>query len=218
MQRLSTTVVAVVGGSQEVVAGVKGAANVRTLPTSRDEPALQRAVAAWGQAARVTAPYSVHDADPLAAVAEAWVRRFDELAPAGELEVAVSETLTRWRAGSMDLPDYYLLVDPEGWTPTRRHWYLGYLAGLAPVRVVATHGDLLATIGHLATGRWWPDLDRLLTGIDRIVPDRAGLPELAAAQDRAGRGQLTAVKDRAGRPGGGLEDGSGQLIHLPGDG
>jgi hypothetical protein len=178
MQRLSTTVVAVVGGDSDLLEQVTGAANVRTLRTDPDAPALERAVAAWNQATRITAPYAVNDADPLAAVADAWVRRFDQLGPAGELEVAVAETLARWRARSLDLPDYYLVVDPEDWSTTRRHWYLGYLAGLAPTRVVATSGDLLATIGHLATGRWWPDLDQLLAGIDQVVPDRAGLRPL----------------------------------------
>jgi hypothetical protein len=203
MQRLSTTVVTVVGGTGDLLERITGAANVRILPTDPDRSAIDRAVDAWSQALRTAVPYSLHDADPLAAVADAWVRWFDQLAPVGELEVAVAETLARWRARSLDLPDYYLAVDPEAWSPTRRHWYLGYLAGWAPMRVVATNGDLLAPIGHLATGRWWPDLDQLLTGIERIVPDQAGL---------------------AGRPGGGAEPGggadsdraSGQLVHLPG--
>jgi hypothetical protein len=29
-----------------------------------------------------------------------------------------------------------------------------------------------ATIATLASGRWWPDLDRLLADVDRVVPDR----------------------------------------------
>jgi hypothetical protein len=179
MERTSTTVIAVVAGQHDAAAGVArlaGAANVRTLVTDPDAPVLDRAVQAWAQVARTTAPYTVHDADPLAAVAEAWTRRFDGLGPAGELEVAVSETVARWRARSFDLPDYYLLVDPEDFEPTRRHWYLGYLAGAAPARVVAGGRDLLGTIGRLATGRWWPELDQLVAGIDRVVPDRTGLP------------------------------------------
>ena len=170
MQRTSTTVITVVG---DVAADRwSGAANVRALHPDPDAPALDRAVAAWAQAARETAPYTLHDADPLAAVAEAWIRRYDGTGPAGELEVAVAETVARWRARSLELPDYYLVVDPETWDVTRRHWYLGYLAGAAPVRVVATNGDLLPAISHLATGRWWPDLDDLLAGVDRVVPDR----------------------------------------------
>jgi hypothetical protein len=190
MERASTTVIAVVGGDADQVARLQGAANVRTVQTEPDASLLDRAVAAWAQVARTRAPYTVHDADPLAAVADAWIRRFDGLAPAGELEVAVAETVARWRARSIELPDYYLVVDPEDWDGTRRHWYLGYLAGAAPTRVVAGGGDLLGTIGRLGTGRWWPDLDRLLEGIDRVVPDRAGLPDLVAraGPSRSGTG------------------------------
>ena len=79
-------------------------------------------------------PYLVHDADPLAAVADAWVRYYDEQGPIGELEVAVAETLARWRVGSIELPDYYLVLDAESWGATRRHWYLGVLHGAAPAR------------------------------------------------------------------------------------
>ena len=85
---------------------------------------------------RAHSPYLVHDADPLAAVGDAWVRRYDEQGPIGELEVAVAETLARWRVGSIELPDYYLVLDAEAWGATRRHWYLGVLHGAAPARVV----------------------------------------------------------------------------------
>ena len=172
MQRASTTVIALVGDA--ALAHLAGAANVRVLHPPPDAPALERAVAAWGEVARTTATYTVHDADPLSVVADAWIRRYDGDGARGELEVAVAETLARWRARSLELPDYYLLVDPETWDATRRHWYLGYLADAAPARVVATRRDLLGAIGHLATGRWWPDLDDLLAGVDRVVPDRAG--------------------------------------------
>ncbi len=33
----------------------------------------------------------------------------------------------------VELPDYYLVLDPESWAPTRRHWYLGVLARSARV-------------------------------------------------------------------------------------
>ena len=58
----------------------------------------------------------MHDADPLAAAADAWVRRFTAQGPVGELEVVVTDTLVRWHAGSSELPDYYLLLDPNGGT------------------------------------------------------------------------------------------------------
>jgi hypothetical protein len=188
MQRTSTTVIAVVGGGTTTLDRLADAANVRTVRADPELPALDRAVAAWGQAARMAAAYTVHDADPLSAVADAWVRLFDGVAPAGELEIAVAETVARWRARSLDLPDYYLLVDPEDWPPTRRHWYLGYLAGAAPARVVATGGDVLSRLGRLATGRWWPELDRILADVDRVVPDRAGLPGGGSPDSGSGPG------------------------------
>jgi hypothetical protein len=101
----------------------------------------------------------------------------------------VAATLARWRSRSLELPDYYVVIDPDGWDATRRHSYLGYLAAAAPSRVVAAGSDLLAAIGHLGTGRWWPELDRLLDAVDRVVPDRVGLPDGAAleqASDRPG--------------------------------
>jgi hypothetical protein len=149
-------------------------ANVATLIPDADAPALDRAVEAWNAATRIHTPYFVHDADPLAAAAAAWVRRFDERGPAGELEVAVTDTLARWRAGSIELPDYYLVLDAESWTPTRRHWYLGVVHAAGPARVVpvADAEEAGSALAHLSAGRWWPDLDDLLVGIDRVVPDQ----------------------------------------------
>ena len=178
MQRTSTTVVALVGERAASCAGVLGrAANVVAHVADPDAGALERAVDAWSVAARTHSPYFVHDADPLAAVADAWVRRYDEEGPVGELEVAVTETVARWRARSIELPDYYVVLDAETWGPTRRHWYLGVLHEAGPARVVPAVADpvvLADTLGHLAAGRWWPDVDLLLDGIDRIVPDQIG--------------------------------------------
>ena len=94
-QRTGTTVVAVVGDdASECVRRLGEAANV--VPVSvDDDPPLDRAVATWSEATRAHTPYLVHDADPLAAVADAWVRHYDEQGPIGELEVAVAETLAQ---------------------------------------------------------------------------------------------------------------------------
>jgi hypothetical protein len=176
MRRIPTTVVALVGeASRPVLAGLDRAANVRALLADPEEPPLERAAAAWRAASGTHRAYLVHDADPLAAVADAWVGTFDQRAPAGTLEVAVAETLRRWRAGALELPDYYLALDVDAWPPTPRHWYLGVLHRAAPARVVPAAGTATAVrerLGHLAPGRWWPALDRLLEGIDRAVPDR----------------------------------------------
>jgi hypothetical protein len=177
--RASTTVVALVGSNaSECAAALAPAVNVVVADADPDAPALDRAVQVWNRVTGTHAPYLVHDADPLAAVADAWTRLYDGEGAVGELEVATHETLQRWRAGSIELPDYYLVLDAEAWTPTRRHWFLGVLHGAAPARVVptdATAGAVANTLAHLSSGRWWPDLDRLLEGVDRAVPDRAGL-------------------------------------------
>jgi hypothetical protein len=176
-RRTSTTVVAVVGDdAQACVERLGRGANVATLVPDVDDPLLDRAVAAWNEAVRIHTPYFVHDADPLAATADAWARRFASQGPIGELEVVVTDTLLRWRAGSVELPDYYVLLDPERWDATRRHWYLGVMHGAAPARVVPVPDPAAAeaALRRLTAGRWWPDLDVLLDGIDRVVPDQAG--------------------------------------------
>jgi hypothetical protein len=168
-------VVTVVGTDAALCVERLGAArNVVAVEVDRDDPPLDRAVAAWAQAVRSHSPYLVHDADPVAAVADAWVRRFDETGPIGELEVAVGETLARWRVGSIEMPDYYLVLDAESWTPTRRHWYLGVLHAAAPARVVPVPDADAATrmLPRLGTGAWWPDLDVLLEGIEQVLPDQ----------------------------------------------
>jgi hypothetical protein len=175
---VQTTVVAVVAAEDAAPLASVQAANVRVLPRMDGAPAVERATRAWEEARRTTSPYLLHDADPLAWVADAWSRFFDGEGAIGELEVAVSETLARWRARSLDLPDYYLVVNPEELQPTRRHWFLGVLGSTAPLRVVASHPaqPLVDRLGDLRPGPWWPDLDRLLSGIERVVPDRAGHP------------------------------------------
>lgn len=189
---VSTTVVAVVGDDPRPAAAALGeAANVRAALVDRDTDPLERAVEAWRAASRTHRPYLVHDADPLAAVAAAWVARYDDAQPPGGLEVAVSETLARWRAGTLELPDYYLVVDPQDLPVTRRHWLLGYLHDRAPARVVPVGSapqELLTAVGRLRAGRWWPDLDALLDGVERVVPDRFARPAAAGPaldQDRA---------------------------------
>lgn len=174
-RRTGTTVVAIVGdGAPECVRRLGEATNVVAVPVDDDDPPLDRAVTAWAEATRAHAPYFAHDADPLAAVADAWVRHYDERGPTGELEVAVVETLARWRVGSIELPDYYLVLDAEAWGATRRHWYLGMLHQVAPARVVPVADPETAAraLPHLGAGAWWPNLDDLLEGIERVVPDQ----------------------------------------------
>ena len=107
MQRISTTVIAIVGEPARACAqALDRAANIRVELPDPSAPPLDRAVTAWQAATSTQAPYLVHDADPLAVVADAWVRRYDQQGSPGELELAVRDTLTRWRARSIELPDY----------------------------------------------------------------------------------------------------------------
>jgi hypothetical protein len=65
MQRISTTVIALVGEQARACAkGLEGAANIRVELPDRAAPPLERAAAAWQAATGTQAPYLVHDADP----------------------------------------------------------------------------------------------------------------------------------------------------------
>lgn len=178
MQRnVSSTVVVVVDDSPEAVAHL-GAPNVRSLSVEADDAALERAVAAWGEVIRTHRPYVVHDADPLAAVADAWVAVYDGAGARGDVEVASDAVRAAWRRRRVDLPDYYLVVDLDRMSATRRHWYLGVLLEAAPHRVLPVDRSatkMLAAIRQLPAGRWWPDLDQLLDDVMDVVPDRFGL-------------------------------------------
>lgn len=138
--------------------------------------------------------YVVHDDDPLAPVADAWVRLFEDHGAIGELEVRVAETVARWRARTLELPDYYLVTGVAELSDTRRHWYFGALHAAAPHRVVPVDPEaarVLGTLEALAPGRWWPPLDQLLEGIEHVAPDVVGTPTdnqvtVAAAGGAAG--------------------------------
>lgn len=180
MQRSSATVVALVGaGSGELLSGLARAGGVRAVAVDPALDPIERAVAAQHGTAGAGAALAVHDADPLAAVAGAWARLFDGGGAIGELEVARAAVVQRWRAGAFDLPDFYVLLDPDGWDPTLRHWYLGVLTGAAPSRVLPVRGadEVPAALRRLPAGRWWPELGRLLEGVERQVPDVLVTPE-----------------------------------------
>jgi hypothetical protein len=176
MLPVNTTVVAVV--APPGVSPLEGAraANVRVLRPDPDTAVLERARAVWEQARRTTTSYLLHDADPLGWVADAWAARFEGRGAVGDLEVAVSETVARWRARNLDLPDYYLIVHPEDLRPVLRHWYLGVLGGAAPARVrtASASRPVIDQLDGLPTGPWWPPVDRLVTDIDHILPEQAG--------------------------------------------
>lgn len=174
MQRISTTVVALVGADAARWARAVGAfANVLAVVPDDGDP-LARAVTAWSAAAASSRTYVVHDADPLAAVADHWVALYDRTGARGDLEAAVAAVTARWRSRAVELPDYYLVLEPEHLPATRRHWYLGVLRDAAPTRVVPVQAETSAierALTRLPPGRWWPDMPRALAGIDRVAPD-----------------------------------------------
>lgn len=171
---------AVAGSATAMAVEALGRApNVRGVSVDPRGQPLDRAVEAWAAATRTHVPYLVHDADPLASVAEAWGEWFDGRGVRGDLEVAVQATVARWRAGTLELPDYYLVIDPEALHPSRRDWYLGFLASAAPTRVVpvaSSAHELDDAVRALRAGRWWPDLDRLLRDVATVLPDRLAAP------------------------------------------
>ena len=149
-------------------------ANVSILSPPNDRGPIERAMQATETAGGAHAPYFVHDADPLALVADAWVRLFEGSGPIGEVEVAVAETLARVRVQTIELPDYYLVVDADAMTPTRRHWYFGVLHDAVPMRVVpvpANAQQAVDALEDLAATRWWPPVPQLLDGIEHRAPD-----------------------------------------------
>lgn len=182
MRRLSSTVVVIASeGAEEVISGLDGLHNVRALIRGERTPAELT-----DHITRTTATYVVHDADPLADVGAAWADFFDGAAVTGTLETVIERTLADLRAGRLLLPDYYVVLDPEDMPPTRRHWWLGVLAGAAPARVVPARASVARVadaLARLSAGRWWPtDLEGWLRSLPRMVPDRAGLP---ARSDRS---------------------------------
>jgi hypothetical protein len=93
--------------------------------------------------------------------------------------VAVSETLARARTGALELPDYYLVLDPERLDATRRHFWLGLLHRDASARVAPVDSDpatVLTALGTLTPGRWWSPIGEILAGVEREVPDQIGAP------------------------------------------
>ena len=176
MRRLSSTVVVVAGErAGKVVSGLDGLHNVRAITRGERSPGEVADVVS-----RSVATYVVHDADPLGAVGDAWTGLFDGTVPVGGLEVAIEAALAALRSDRLVLPDYYVVLDPDGMPVTRRHWWLGVLAGAAPTRVVPAQASVPAVaeeLGRLASGRWWPaDLESWLRELPKTIPDQAGLP------------------------------------------
>src|ERR1700712_5047572 len=161
----STTLVLVGNESPNAFGALARHANVRaaSLAESSDEEAAR-----W--VTQANAPYVVHDRDPLAHVAAAWVEFFDDMATLGTLDLEVDRATSALLDGSLSMPDYYIVVDPESLTPTWKHWWLGVLPHAAPTRVIPwAEGSvpLGRVLRRLPTGRSWPTPDPWLHDVAR---------------------------------------------------
>ena len=146
---------------------------------------IAAAAAALRRVAGVSAPYVLVAADPLAAVAAGWSALWDlsrDARGTEEFELRAAEALAAWRAGQFELPDYYLVLAdesrPAASPEPRPDFYLGPLRSVRPHRVaVATAADpagqasaLLAELGSLRAGRWWPSLDEVFAAARAFYP------------------------------------------------
>ncbi len=171
----STTLVVVGEEATTAIHSVDGFANVRSA-TFAD--ASDAEVARWSAASTTT--YVVHDHDPLAHVAAAWVEFFDDQSTYGVLELEIDRAVDAVERHALSVPDYYVVVHPETLPITWKHWWLGVLAVASPNRVIPwpdaeADASLARLLRRLPTARAWPDVEPWLRGVAGAVPDRVGL-------------------------------------------
>lgn len=169
-----STVVALVGAdSDDLLTELADVPALVALSLREADPAVAAHVVA-----SVSTPYVVHDADPLAHVAAAWVELYQERATLGTLEIEVETLLDLFALGEAVMPDYYVVAGPEAIEGTWRHWWLGALAHHAPSRVLpveASGAALRARLRTLPASRPWPDPAAWLPRVHFDIPDRVGL-------------------------------------------
>jgi hypothetical protein len=168
-------------------------------------PGWEAGALALREAARRQTGYVIVPDDPLADVAAEWRAMWDVTGSqggAGEFEAGAAEVLAAWRDKRFELPDYYLVMpaampgqagqDGTGQEGTGQDLYLGPLRATRPRRVavaglaVAGLGggaggqasQVLAALGSLPHGPWWPPLDALIDGARRFYA--GGLTETQA--------------------------------------
>ena len=169
----STTLVVVGDEATSAIHALERYANVRAAVF---DEASDDDVARWS--ASTAAPYVVHDHDPLAHVANAWVEFFDDQSTYGVLELEIDRALDAAGRHAMNVPDYYVVLQPEHLAVTWKHWWLGVLAAESQTRVIpwlAADESLAKLLRHLPTGRAWPDVESWLPRVAGAVPDRVGL-------------------------------------------
>ena len=193
MRRNSSTVVVLAGRAPgEVLAAVGRSMNVALIrPGDSADSApgagpgaggdvLAAAAEALQRAGRVTSPYALVTADPLAALAASWREMWDvsrQPGPAG-FEREAAQALAAWRAGRFELPDYYLVLAAEA-GPHGPDFHLGPLRSARAHRVVPVPeaepalqaAGVLHALGSLRHGPWWPPLDQVIETARRFYPD-----------------------------------------------
>ena len=135
---------------------------------------LTAAAEALRRAGRIASPYALVAADPLAALAASWQAMWDVSQPGGaaDFEREAVTVLAAWRAGTFELPDYYLTLsaadsDKADAVPD---FYLGPLRSVRPNRVAFVTATepaqqavgVLHVLGSLKHGPWWPPLPDMI--------------------------------------------------------
>jgi hypothetical protein len=158
---------------------------------------MEAAAAALRRAAGISSPYVLVAADPLAATAAEWQGMWEVTgAPrgSGSFEALAGEALAAWHANLFELPDYYLALAPAarpgglrpGTGPQEgpADFYLGPLRALRPHRVAVIAASepgeqaagILAALGSLRHGRWWPPLPEVIDAARRFYPGAVTQP------------------------------------------
>ncbi len=193
MRRNPSTVVVLAGPVPgEVFTALGRSMNVALIrPDDSAGDGLEAAAVALQRAGRATSPYALVLADPLAAVAAAWREMWDVTRQPGPaaFEQEAARALAAWRAGRFELPDYYLVLAPDTGAAGaagagqagdhRPDFHLGPLRSTRAHRVVpvaaAEPAELaaavLAALGSLRHGPWWPGLDEVIETARRFYPD-----------------------------------------------
>jgi hypothetical protein len=194
MRRNASTVVVLPNPvPAEVLAALGRSMNV-TLIRPDDTPddngdGMEAAAGALRRAGRSASPYALVTADPLAAVAAGWQAMWDVSRPQdpASFEQEAAQTLAAWRSGRFELPDYYLTLGSPalalGASDLTDHgpdFYLGPLRSARPHRVVFVPGaepaqqaaGVLAALGSLRHGPWWPGLDEIIETARTFYPGR----------------------------------------------
>ncbi|MBO0772930.1 MAG: hypothetical protein J2P35_15845 [Actinobacteria bacterium] len=200
MRRESSTVVVTVGEIRDsLLTEVSRYPNVSvTRPPDDAGDAIEAAASALAQASRKASPFVLVPADPLAAVASAWRAMWDVSGGArggAEFEQRASETMTAWRAGKFELPDYYLVVTPANAEAEGPDLYLGPLQAIRPRRVATAVGSgraeqaarILESLRSLRHGPWWPPLEEIIDGARRFFAGSLAGAEGTLAAPTAGR-------------------------------